>query len=179
MDATVPQRLFLVDGSHYDRLRSVLATPLDLIAMSSVALDGGAPSQSIYYRDVRDAQEDDRHRSFFAWLSRSGFEVKGRRYDPRTKSPRERYGTNLVNIAVDGLTLARPGDTIAIVAADIKLAPLLHALRDVGITCVLVSTCNAPQTIAPSEELVSLATRFIDLEGFRDEVALDMNRHDG
>lgn len=53
--------------------------------------------------------------------------MKGRRFDTSARGPRERYGTNLVALAVDAMALARVGDTVAIMASDIKLAPVKGA----------------------------------------------------
>ncbi|MGQ7485243.1 hypothetical protein ACTGWQ_11455, partial [Streptococcus suis] len=72
------QTLFLIDGSHYDRLRSVFETPLDLKKLAQVASGGSPISQSNYYRDARDDNEAERLRSLFGWLEHNGFSVRGR-----------------------------------------------------------------------------------------------------
>lgn len=91
------QTFFLIDGSHYDRLRSVFETPFDLRKLADLASGGVAMDQAIYYRDVRDDNEAERQRSLFGWLKHNGFFLKGRTHGPG--EPRERYGTNLVQIA--------------------------------------------------------------------------------
>ncbi len=155
------QTILLIDGSHYDRLKSVFETPLDLLRLRDIVTGGRLPDHAIYYRDVRDASEKERQKALFGWLRHNGFTVKGRAHDPR--EPRERYGTNLIEIAVDSLLLAGAGDHVVIVGADLKLAPLLGALRDDGIRTTLVSTLRAVATIAPSPLLLDRADAFIDI----------------
>ncbi|PLU08845.1 NYN domain-containing protein [Sinorhizobium medicae] len=155
------QTFFLVDGSHYDRLRSVFETPLDLKKLAQFASGGSPTSQLNYYRDARDDNEAERLRSLFGWLEHNGFSVKGRTH--KKSEPRERYGTNLVQIAVDALLLAEPGDHVIVVAADAKLVPMFEALREYDIKVTLVSTLNAPDTIAPPSVLVEVADTFVDL----------------
>lgn len=157
------RNFFLIDGSHYDRLRSVFSAAFDLHAVGLMAFEGAPPSQAIYYRDVRDAGEEDRQRPLFGWLGHNGFDVKGRRFDPLMRGPRERYGTNLIALAVDAMALARPGDTVAIMASDVKLIPLVKALQASGVSVVLVSTTDASAAIAAHRTLVELANRFLDL----------------
>ncbi|MBB3811506.1 hypothetical protein [Pseudochelatococcus contaminans] len=67
------QTFFLIDGSHYDRLRSVFETPFDLRKLADLASDGLAVDQAIYYRDVRDDNEAERQHSLFGWLRHNGF----------------------------------------------------------------------------------------------------------
>lgn len=118
------QTFFLIDGSHYDRLRSVFESPFDLRKLADIA-NGSVPvDQAIYYRDLRDDAEAERQRPLFGWLKHNGFSVKGRTHGPG--EPRERYGTNLVQIAVDALLLAEPGDHVMVFAGDAKLEPLME-----------------------------------------------------
>jgi uncharacterized LabA/DUF88 family protein len=155
------QTLFLVDGSHYDRLRSVFGTPVDLSKLADLASAGDRISQSIYYRDSRDDAEAERQRGMFGWLEHHGFLVKGRRHE--RGEPRERYGTNLIEIAVDALLLAEPGDHVILVAGDGKLKPLIDELRRYEIKVTLVSTLDAADTIAPPVFLVESADAFLEL----------------
>ena len=57
------QTMFLIDGSHYDRLRSVFETPFDLRKLAHTANEGSPVDQAIYYRDLRDDSEAARRRS--------------------------------------------------------------------------------------------------------------------
>ncbi|WP_426130836.1 NYN domain-containing protein [Pararhizobium sp. PWRC1-1] len=172
--STKIQTILLIDGSHYDRLKSVFETPFDLRRLADFVTGGTPPDHAIYYRDVRDANEDERQRSLFGWLRHNGFTVKGRTHD--RNEPRERYGTNLVEIAVDGLLLAEPGDHVVLVGGDAKLAPLLSALKEYDIRTTLVSTLGATATIAPSSLLLDLADTFIDIADILPTIALEKPR---
>ncbi|KAB2699020.1 NYN domain-containing protein [Brucella lupini] len=169
------QTFFLIDGSHYDRLRSVFESPFDLRKLADIA-NGGVPvDQAIYYRDLRDDAEAERQRPLFGWLKHNGFSVKGRTHGPG--EPRERYGTNLVQIAVDALLLAEPGDHVMVFAGDAKLEPLLAALRDDDIRVSLISTLDAPDTIAPAPILIEAADTFIDLATIIEQLAVVKPAH--
>ncbi|MGI8397540.1 NYN domain-containing protein [Agrobacterium deltaense] len=163
--------LFLVDGSHYDRLRSVLETPFDLRKLAWLANDGASVDQAIYYRDLRDDNEAERQRSLLGWLGHNGFVVKGRTHGPG--EPRERYGTNLVQIAVDVLLTAEPGDHVMVLAGDAKLEPLFAALRKNDIKVTLISTLDAPNTIAPASALIEATDNFIDLRTVVGQLSLE------
>ncbi|MDZ7875035.1 MAG: NYN domain-containing protein [Rhizobium sp.] len=165
------QTYFLVDGSHYDRLRSVFETPLNLMKLAQIVAEGSSISQLNYYRDARDGNEAERLRSLFGWLEHNGFAIKGRSHEPG--DPRERYGTNLVQIAVDAILLAEPGDHLLLVAGDAKLLPMLEALRDYEIKVTLISTRNAPDTIAPPEFLIKAASEFVDLATLIEVLAVE------
>jgi uncharacterized LabA/DUF88 family protein len=165
------QTLFLIDGSHYDRLRSVFETPFDLRKLAHTANEGSPVDQAIYYRDVRDDREAERQRPLFGWLKHNGFVVKGRTHE--RGEPRERSGTNLVQIAVDALLFAEPGDHVMVLAGDAKLQPLFIALRDYDIKVTLLSTLNAPDTIAAASILIEGADAFIDLEPIIGQLSLE------
>lgn len=169
------QIFFLIDGSHYDRLRSVFETPFDLRKLADLASDGLAVDQAVYYRDVRDDNEAERQRSLFGWLRHNGFSVRGRTHSPG--EPRERYGTNLVQIAVDALLLAQPGDHVVVLASDAKLEPLFVALRDDDIKVTLISTLDAPDTIAPAPILIEASDSFIDLVTIIEQLAVVKPAH--
>lgn len=169
------QTFFLIDGSHYDRLRSVFETPFDLRKLADLA-NGGVPvDQAVYYRDVRDDNEAERQRSLFGWLRHNGFSVKGRTHGPG--EPRERYGTNLIQIAVDALLLAEPGDHVMVLAGDAKLEPLFAALRDDDIEVTLISTLDAPDPIAPAAILIKASDSFIDLTMLIEQLAVGKTVH--
>lgn len=169
------QTFFLIDGSHYDRLRSVFETPFDLRKLAELASDGLAVDQAFYYRDVRDDNEAERQRSLFGWLRHNGFSVRGRIHSPG--EPRERYGTNLVQIAVDALLLAQPGDHVVVLASDAKLEPLFVALRDDDIKVTLISTLDAPDTITPAPILIEASDSFIDLVTIIEQLAVVKPSH--
>jgi len=169
------QTFFLIDGSHYDRLRSVFETPFDLRKLADLASGGVAMDQAIYYRDVRDDNEAERQRSLFGWLKHNGFFLKGRTHGPG--EPRERYGTNLVQIAVDALLLAQPGDHVMVLASDAKLEPLFVALRDDDIKVTLISTRDAPDTIAPAPILIKASNSFVDLAMLIEQLAVGKTAH--
>ncbi|WP_245451375.1 NYN domain-containing protein [Georhizobium profundi] len=171
MAQAMPQGIFLVDGGHYDRLKSTFATPLDLTLLRNKVLPDHPSARSIYFRDIRDASEEDRQRGLFGWLRHNRYEIKGRHFNQDADMPRERYGTNLVELAVEALSISQPGDTVALVASDHKLEPLLRRLLASGIECILVSTLNAPKTIAPSLSLVDAASRFVDIAEFEMNIA--------
>ena len=169
------QTFFLIDGSHYDRLRSVFEPPFDLRKLADLA-NGGVPvDQAVYYRDVRDDNEAERQRSLFGWLRHNGFSVKGRTHGP--VEPRERYGTNLVQITVDALLLAQPGDHVMVLGSDAKLEPLFVALRDDDIRVTLISTRDAPGTIAPAPILIKASDSFVDLAMLMEQLAVGKTAH--
>ena len=165
------QTLFLIDGSHYDRLRSVFHTPFDLRRLAEQANQGAPVDHAIYYRDLRDDNEAERQRSLFSWLNHNGFEVKGRKHG--LDEPRERYGTNLIQIAVDAIRLAGPRDHVMVLAGDAKLEPMFAALRYDNIKVTLISTLDAPLAIAPPQILIDGADSFIDLAGMIGLLALE------
>lgn len=63
---------------------------------------------------------------------------------------RERYGSNLVALSADAMRAASEGAELVFVAGDAKLI-------------TLISTRNAPDSIAPPPPLIELAETFIDL----------------
>lgn len=165
------QTLFLIDGSHYDRLRSVFETPFDLRKLAEAANEGLPVDQAIYYRDVRDDNEAERQRPLFGWLKHNGFVVKGRTHG--RGDPRERYGTNLIQIAVDAFLLAEPGDHMMVLAGDGKLEPMFAGLRDYDIKVTLISTMDASSTIAPPSMLIEAADTFVDVKTIIGRIALE------
>jgi hypothetical protein len=122
------QMIFLIEGSHYDRLRSVLESPFDLGALAHIA-GNGAPS---IMRSTIATSGRGGGGSSPALLVRMAEAQRnhgqGRRHSKG--EPRERYGTNLVELPVDAPLLAEPGDRVLILAGDAKLGPLFSALRE-------------------------------------------------
>ena len=165
---------FLVDGSHYDRLRSVFDARLDLPKLGLIAADGASVDRSIYFRDERDLAESSRLNGLFEWLRRHGFEVRGRAHEQG--EPRERYGTNLVEIAVDALSAAGSGDRVLLLASDGKLEAMCRALKARGATVTLISTLEAPATIAPPRILLDAVDGFLDVAQILDRVVTQEER---
>lgn len=161
--------LVFIDGSHYDRLRTALETPIDLRKLVDVAVNGRTIDQALFYRDRRDEAEAQRLKKLFDWLERNGFVVKSRRHE--RDEARERYGSNLIDLAIDALELSQEGDQVFIVAADKKLLPLCFALKGHGVAVTLVSTMEAPATIAPPDVLLDAVDEFVDIADVLDEVA--------
>jgi hypothetical protein len=54
---TSPQRMLLIDGAHYDRLRTTLGTGLDFTRLVAFLSEGGALTHLHYHRDLRDHEE--------------------------------------------------------------------------------------------------------------------------
>lgn len=155
--------LVLIDGSHVDRLRSKLGRPIDIEKFAEFFGSEEEPASIIYYRDARDMDEYTRLRRFFDWLERHGFEVRGSRDFPEPWYQRERYGSNLVQLAIDAIDAAHRGDALAIVAGDAKLIPLFQRLDEMEVPLTLISSLSVPASIAPPPPLVELAEAFIDL----------------
>jgi uncharacterized LabA/DUF88 family protein len=171
------QVLLFVDGSHYDRLRSVFEAPLDLRKLAFLAADGKSIDKAVYYRDRRDAKEEERLQGLFGWLRHNGFIVKSRRHGEG--EPRERYGTNLLDMAVDALQFAHPGDSVMLIAGDGKLVPLCLALTERGVHVTLLSTLDAPVTIAPPQILLDVVDSFVEVADLLDAIAVSPSgRHD-
>lgn len=160
---TETSTILLIDGSHLDRLRSKLGKSIDIIGLRTAFGTEEEPAETIYYRDVRDAAEHERLTSFFAWLERHDIEVSGSQHYAEAWYTRERYGSNLVELAIDAMDAANAGQAVAIVAGDPKLIPLLEELQDRSVRVTLISSRAAPSSIAPPPPLVALASEFIDL----------------
>lgn len=155
--------LVLIDGSHVDRLRSKLGRPLDIEKLGHFFGSAEENASIIYYRDERDVDESNRLQSFFDWLERHSFEVRGSRDFTESWYQRERYGSNLVQLAVDAIDAAYRGDALVIVAGDAKLIPLFKRLEKMNVPLTLISSLSVPASIAPPPPLVELAEDFINL----------------
>lgn len=155
--------LVLIDGSHVNRLRSKLGRSIEIEKLAEFFGSKEEPATIIYYRDARDMAEYTRLRRFFDWLERHGFEVRGAQNFPEPWYQRERYGSNLVQLAIDAIEAAHQGDALAVVAGDAKLIPLFQRLDEMEVPLTLISSRSVPASIAPLPPLVELAEAFIDL----------------
>ena len=162
-------RILLIDGAHYDRIRNVLDTNLDFERLLSELSSNGPLSRTIFYRDLRNADEVKRRGRFLDWLREVGVTVKGTVSDGEPS--RERYGTNLIALAVDAMAICGPGDQLYLIAADAKLVPLVMELRTRGVLVVLISTLTGPDAVIPPPELVSACHLFVDLADRLDVLA--------
>lgn len=153
----------LIDGSHVDRLRAKLGCSLDIEKLADFFGDGEVPAAIIYYRDARDIQEYTRLKRFFDWLERHEFEVRGSQNFSEPWYQRERYGSNLVQLAIDAVDAAHHGHAIVIIAGDAKLIPLFKRLEKMKAALTLISSLSVPPSIAPSPPLIEMAKKFIDL----------------
>lgn len=159
----VARTTLLIDGSHVDRLRSKLGRVLDLERLITHFEKDGRTVAAHYYRDSRDAAEQGRLANFFDWLSRHNIERYGADDFVQPWYVRERYGSNLVHLAVDAMTAARNGDHLVLLAGDAKLIPLVRQLRRDNVSVTLFSSLSVPRSIAPPPPLTELADHFIDL----------------
>jgi len=153
----------LIDGSHIDRLKKALECRIDLEKLRILAADEQELVYSAYYRDLRDPDEAARQGPLLSWLSHHGFDVKGRSVEDLAGLPRERYGTNLVEMAVDALRISSVVEYVSLVAADAKLVPLVLALQNGGHKVTVLSTSRGPASIVVAPQLTDVADRFIDL----------------
>ena len=167
------RRILIVDGAHYDRLRTALGTGLDFDKLVALLGREGELTDLHYHRDLRDPDEAGRQSPLLNWLSDHGFALYGHPVPSSSSRRKERYGTNLVGLAVDALTSCRSGDTLMLIAGETKLTPLAEELRarDVGLT--LVSTLSAPQSFAPQPELLHQVDAFIDLQDHLTDLAMN------
>lgn len=163
--------VLLIDGAHYDRLRSTFETRIDFAALGRRV--AGSDIALRYYRDVRDAQEMARFSGFRAWLEEHGISVVGRSELLDPPGPRQRYGTNLLEFAADAQRFATCGKSIFLLASDLQLTPVVSAIRECGTPVALVSTLFAPPSIAPHEALLDAASQFIELRDLLPQIALD------
>lgn len=155
--------VLLIDGSHVDRLRTKLGRSLDLEKLKASFGTEAVPATAIYYRDARDIDEHHRLQRFFEWLERHGIETRGSQDFAQPWYQRERYGSNLIQLAVDAMEAAHDGASLVIVAGDAKLIPLLTRLEEMDVPVTLISSLAVPASIAPPPPLVDLAEEFIDL----------------
>lgn len=155
--------VLLIDGSHMERLRTKLGRSLDLGKLRDFFSSGDEIAQSIFYRDARDMNEYQRLSRFFDWLDRHDFERRGALDFEESWYQRERYGSNLIELAADAMRLAHQGAALAILAGDAKLLPLFRQFERMDVPVTLISSQAVPASIAPPPPLVELAEEFIDL----------------
>ncbi|MEF2559292.1 NYN domain-containing protein, partial [Aurantimonas sp. C2-5-R2] len=115
-----------------------------------------------YYKDMRDEAERDRQSGLLRRLSAGGFEVRGDAPEDFGPGPKERYGTNLVEMAVDAMTIARDVDHVILVAGDRKLVPLVRALRAAGVGVTVATALDVPVAIRSADTLLAAADDHID-----------------
>jgi hypothetical protein len=80
-------------------------------------------------RDSRDIAEQGRLASFFDWLSRHNIKHHGTDDFDKPWYVGQRYGSNIVHLAVDAMAAAHNGDRLVVLAGDAKLIPLFRQLR--------------------------------------------------
>lgn len=165
------QSALLIDGAHYDRLRSTFQSRIDFVALAHLLTGSETPVDIRYYRDVRDEQERDRFIRFRTWLERNRIKVIGRSEPLAPPAPRQRYGTNLLEYAAGAQRLAAGSETIFLLASDFQLAPVVSALRQTGSRVVIVSTLFAPPSIAPHDLLLTAADQFVEIRNLLSEIA--------
>jgi hypothetical protein len=170
---SLPRRVLIVDGAHYDRLRSTFGTGLDFRKLLALLGQNGVLSVLHYHRDLRDREEEGRQSALLDRLSDHGFAIYGHEVPESSSQRKERYGTNLVGLAVDALATCQPGDSLLLIAGDTKLAPLAEELKARGVAVTLVSTLSASQSFAPQPELLRQVDAFIDLEDHLSDLALN------
>jgi len=155
------RRILLIDGAHYDRIRSALDTNLDFERLLVELSSNGPLTETIFHRDLRNADEQKRRGRFLEWLSEIGVTVKGSVAED--EASRERYGANLIALAVDAMASCRSGDHLYLIAADVKLLPLVTELRKRGVVVALISTLTGPAAVVPPQQLVEACNLFVDL----------------
>jgi uncharacterized LabA/DUF88 family protein len=170
---TSPRRILIVDGAHYDRLRTTFGTGLDFTKLVAFLSEDGAMTHCHYHRDLRDREEAGRQAPLLNWLSDHGFTVIGHPVPAGSSLRKERYGTNLVAVAVDAMATCRPRDELYLLAGDIKLSPVVAELTSRGVSVTLVSTLSAPPSFAPQPELLEHADKFIDLNDYLADLAMN------
>lgn len=155
------RRILLIDGAQYDRVRNVLDTNLDFERLLVELSSHGPLTETIFHRDLRNSDEQKRRGRFLEWLSEIGVTLKGSIAEDEPS--RERYGANFVALAVDAMASCQPGDHLYLIAADVKLIPLVTELRERGVVVVLISTLTGPAAVVPPQKLVEACSLFVDL----------------
>lgn len=70
------RRILLIDGAHYDRIRSALDTNLDFERLLLELGSNGPLTETVFHRDLRNSDERKRRGRFLEWLSEIGVAVK-------------------------------------------------------------------------------------------------------
>jgi uncharacterized LabA/DUF88 family protein len=163
----------LIDGAHYDRIRTTFNTKIDFVGLAHL-LSGTEEAIDIrYYRDVRDDNELERFASLRAALEWSGIDVIGRSVPLGSPAPRQRYGTNLLQMVADACRLRSYCDTLFLMPSDVQLEPVIATIREEGLRVVVVSTRFAPPSIAPHQSLIASADKFVELRDILSEISLN------
>ena len=154
------------DGSHCDRLRKALAVSIRFEELVSRLVHPHRLARAVYYKDLRDEAERKGQASLLMRVASSGIAVKGSLPEDMKIDPRERYGTNLVELAVDTLTKCEDLDRVILFAGDRKLVPLVRALQERGIRVVVTTALDVPIAIRASPRLLDTADEHRDLSEY-------------
>lgn len=163
----------LIDGAHYDRIRSTFDTKIDFVGLAHLLSGSDSLVDIRYYRDVRDENEFQRFFGFRTWLESNGINVVGRPDPLEAPAPRQRYGTNLLQLTADACRLKASCDTLFLMASDAQLAPVITTIKDDGLRVVIVSTLFAPPSIAPHPSLIALCDKFVELRDILPEISIN------
>ncbi len=154
--------LVAFDGAHCDRIRKSLGCRIPFPSLLRFLVPGDEPVRAVYHRDLRDRAEAERLEGLLRFLERKGFEVHGAAPDEMGAGPRERYGTNLVELAVAVMGLADEARRVVLVGGDRKLVPLAQALRGRGTHLTVATALSVPEVIRASPELLDEADEVVD-----------------
>ena len=161
------QRVAVVfDGAHCDRMRKALDLRIQFGELLDHLVGQRQLAAAVYHRDVRDGAERKRLASFIQRLKTIGIQTCGASPEEMDPGRRERYGTNLVELAVDTLRSAAELDCAVLVAGDRKLRPLVVALQARGVHVVIATALLLPDAIVASDHLLDAADEVQDLTAF-------------
>ncbi|MEF2552264.1 NYN domain-containing protein [Aurantimonas sp. A2-1-M11] len=154
------------DGSHCDRLRKALALSIRFEELVSRLVHPHRLARAVYYKDLRDEAERKGQAALLMRVASSGIAVKGSLPEDMRIDSRERYGTNLVELAVETLTNCENLDRVILFAGDRKQVPLVRALQDRGIRVVVTTALDVPTAIRASPLLLDTADEYRDLSDY-------------
>ncbi|ALV28335.1 MULTISPECIES: NYN domain-containing protein [Hyphomicrobiales] len=160
-NAPARKALVVFDGAHCERLRKAFGSRFPFLAL--IEKFGEPISASIYFHDARDEAEAGRLDRLYGYLKHINVEVAGVGPEKMEQGQRERYGTNLVELALETERRAASTDHVILVAGDRKLLPLVLALRESGKSVTIVSSLEVPQSIRPATALLDAADQFLDV----------------
>ncbi|WP_058601684.1 NYN domain-containing protein [Aureimonas ureilytica] len=170
--------LVAFDGAHCDRIRKSLGERIHFSGLLRFLVPGDEAVRAVYHRDLRDRTEAERLDGLLRHLERKGFEVHGAAPDEMGAGPRERYGTNLVELAVAVMGLASEAHRVVLVGGDRKLVPLAQALRERGTHLTVATSLAMPEVIRASPELLAEADAVVDFTAQVLAAADDGTRND-
>ncbi|WP_279483350.1 NYN domain-containing protein [Aureimonas sp. SK2] len=170
--------LVAFDGAHCDRIRKSLGIRIPFTNLLRFLVPDDKPVRAVYHRDRRDRTEAERLDGLLRHLKRKGFEVRGAGPDDMGNGPRERYGTNLVELAVAVIGLADEARRVVLVGGDRKLVPLAQALRERGTHLTVATSLAIPEVIRASPELLAEADAVVDFTAEVLAAADDGTRND-